>query len=77
MALLAEENSDSPKPTLSDVIEVSLVDGETSPKIIVSGFFSPVMREEVMAIASEYQFPVTFEMDQMGDDGFGVEGIAV
>jgi hypothetical protein len=47
-------------------IEVFLVDGETSPKIIVSGFFSPVMREEVMDIASEYQFPVTFEMDQMG-----------
>jgi hypothetical protein len=77
MALLAEENSDSPKPTLSDVIEVSLVDGETSPKIIVSGFFSAVMREEVTGIASEYQFPVTFEMDRMGDDGFGVEGIAV
>jgi len=70
LALLSEENTESPKDVLSDVIEVSLVDGEMSPKILVSGFFSPAMREEVMAIASEYQFPVTFEMDQLGDDGF-------
>jgi hypothetical protein len=78
MALLEEssESTGSQNDSMIDVVDVSLNDLNSSSKISISGYFSPRTREEIIAIASEFNFPVFFEMDKTKVEDDVLEGNA-